>query len=85
MSLPPAEQVEQLLGETPLGSLPTAELTERLSELPSFEGIEPGALEKAIKEVVEALSGEGKTLEELLGGGEAANQLRKSSAKRSAC
>jgi hypothetical protein len=75
VSVPPNEQVEQLLGETPLGSLPTAELTEQLSELPAFEGIEPGALETAVREVIEALSSEGKTLEELLGGGEGAEQL----------
>ena len=75
VSVPPTEQVEQLLGETPLGALPSTELTEKLSELPSFEGIEPGALEKAIKEVIESLTGEGRTLEELLGGGEAAKQL----------
>jgi hypothetical protein len=75
VSVPPTEQVEQLLGETPLGSLPTAELTEKLSELPAFEGIEPGALQTALKEVIEALSGEGKTLEELLGGSEGAKQL----------
>ncbi|HXB16108.1 MAG TPA: hypothetical protein VNV44_10250 [Solirubrobacteraceae bacterium] len=76
VSLPPTEQVEQVLGQTPLGSLPTAELTKKLSELPAFEGVEAAALEKALKEVVEALTSKGKSLEELLGGGEAAQLLQ---------
>lgn len=76
VSLPPTEQVEEVLGQTPLGSLPTAELTKKLAELPAFEGVEAAALEKAIKEVVEALTSKGKSLEELLGGGEGAQLLQ---------
>src|SRR5262249_41259555 len=68
ITVPPTEQVEEVLGQTPLGTLPTGELTEKLSELPSLEGVEPATLEKAIKEVIELLTGEGATLEQLLGG-----------------
>ena len=75
ITLPPAEQVEEVLGQTPLGSLPSEQLTEKLSELPSLEGVEGATLEKAIKEVIETLTGKGATLEELLGG-EGAKQLQ---------
>jgi hypothetical protein len=74
--VPPTEQVEALLGQTPLESLPTGELTEKLAGLPAFEGVEAGALEKAVKEVVELLKGKGGNLEELLKGGEGATLLK---------
>jgi hypothetical protein len=76
VSVPPTEQVESLLGKTPLESLPTAELTEKLSGLPALEGVEAGALEKAVKEVIELLKGKGGDLEELLKGGEGATLLK---------
>jgi hypothetical protein len=66
VTVPPTEQLEEVLGQTPLGSLPTAELSEKLSQLPSLEGIEPATLEKALKEAIETLTGKGATLEELL-------------------
>ena len=75
VTVPPTAQVEEVLGQTPLGSLPSSELTEKLSELPSLEGLEPATLEKALKEVIETLTGKGATLEELLGG-EGATQLQ---------
>ncbi len=50
----------------PSESLPTGGLTETLSGLPALEGVEPGALEKAVKEVVELLKAKGGNLEELL-------------------
>jgi hypothetical protein len=75
VSVPPAAQVEEVLGQTPVGSLPTGELTEKLSELPGLEGIEPATLEKVVKEVIEALTGNGATLEQLLGS-EGAEELQ---------
>jgi len=75
VTVPPTEQVEEALGQTPIGSLPTSGLTEKLSEAPSLGGLEPATVEKAIKEVIETLAGKGATLEELLGG-EGAKQLQ---------
>jgi hypothetical protein len=75
ITVPPTAQVEEVLGQTPLGSLPTGELTEKLSELPGLEGIEPVTLERVVKEVIEALTGNGATLEQLLGG-EGAKELQ---------
>src|SRR5947209_16218197 len=53
VTVPPTEQVEEVLGQTPLGSLPTDELTKKLSEAPALGGLEPATLETAIKEVIE--------------------------------
>jgi hypothetical protein len=63
--VPPAE-VEKLLGETPLGALPVAELAHVLSGLPGLTSLEPSKLEEAFTEAIEHVAGEGADLEELL-------------------
>lgn len=63
--VPPAE-VEELLGETPLGTIPEQELAQVLSELPGLESLEPSKLQEALTDAIEQLEGEGANLEELL-------------------
>jgi hypothetical protein len=76
ITVPPTGEVESLLGQTPLGTLPTGQLAEELSQLKGLEGIEPAALKEALTKLIGELAGEGATLEELLGGNEAATKLR---------
>jgi hypothetical protein len=76
VTVPPTEQVETLIGQTPLGSLPAGQLTEALSQLEGLEGIQPATLKEALTKVIAELTAKGATLEELLGGGEAAKGLR---------
>jgi hypothetical protein len=76
ITVPPTAEVESLLGQTPLGTLPTGKLAEELSQLKGLEGIEPAALQEALTKLIGELAGKGATLEELLGGNEAATKLR---------
>jgi hypothetical protein len=76
VTVPPTGEVESLLGQTPLGTLPTGQLAEELSHLNGLEGIEPTALKEALTKLIGELAGKGATLEELLGGNEAATMLR---------
>ncbi|MCW3034544.1 MAG: hypothetical protein JWM60_2889 [Solirubrobacterales bacterium] len=76
ITLPPTGEVESLLGQTPLGTLPAGRLAEVLSQLEGLEGIEPAALDEALTKVIGELAGKGATLEELLGGNEAVTMLR---------
>jgi hypothetical protein len=64
----PIGQVESVLGQTPLSTLgdPT-QVAEVLSQLEGLQNIEPGKLQQALTKLVEGLTGEGATLETLLG------------------
>jgi hypothetical protein len=78
VTLPPAGEVESVLGQTPLGSLTAGKLAEALSQaegLEGVEGVEPGALQEALEKVIAELTGKGATLGELLKGGEGAAKL----------
>jgi hypothetical protein len=76
VTVPPTGEVESLLGQTPLGTLPTGKLAEELSQLKGLEGIEPAALKEALTKLIGELAAKGATLEELLGGSEAATKLK---------
>lgn len=68
VTLPPTEQVESVLGATPVGTLPAGKLAETLSRLEGFEGLPVTRLREALERLISELSGEGATLEELLHG-----------------
>jgi hypothetical protein len=70
-----ASQVTSLLNQTPLASLPTAELTGALEGVPQLEGIEAATVQAALTEAIEALKGEGANVGELLGSSGAVTQL----------
>jgi hypothetical protein len=76
ITLPPTGEVESVLGETPLGTLPTEKLAEALSQLEGFEGIGPSTVKEALDKLIAELTSKGATLEELLGGNEAASMLK---------
>jgi hypothetical protein len=76
VTVPPPAQVESVLAQTPLGSLPAGQLTEALSHLEGLEGIQPATLEEALTKLIAELTSKGATLEGLLGSNEAAKTLR---------
>jgi hypothetical protein len=65
-ALAPAE-VDSLLGQTPLDTLNTGQLSEVLSQLPDLSGLQGLPLNEALSKVIETLLGEGATLGQLLG------------------
>ncbi|HEX4435898.1 MAG TPA: hypothetical protein VH061_03795 [Solirubrobacteraceae bacterium] len=60
-------QVNSLLGEVPLSTLDTGQLSDVLSQLPDLSGLQGLPLQEALDKVIETLLGEGATLEQLLG------------------
>jgi hypothetical protein len=71
----PQEQLEALLGQLPLGELSPAEVGKALAELPGLGLLPAATVEEAVANVVEALAGEGKSLEALLTPGEVVSGL----------
>ena len=71
----PVGEVEAVLAKTPLSALPVASLREVLAGLPALEGVEASAVEAALEQTIQTLTGKGDTLGELLSGGESATLL----------
>jgi hypothetical protein len=61
--------VNSLLGQTPLDTLDTGQLSGVLSQLPDLSGLQGVPLQEALDKVIQTLLGEGATLEQLLGSG----------------
>jgi hypothetical protein len=74
VTVPSQAQIDSLLGQTPLDKLDTGQLSEVLSQLPDFSGLQGVPLQEALDKVIETLLGEGADLEQLLGG-EASTRL----------
>jgi hypothetical protein len=75
VTAPPTEQVEEVLGQTPVGTLNPTELAETLSHVEGFEGVPSVQLKEALEKVIDDLSGEGGVLSQLLGS-ERASELK---------
>ncbi len=67
------EQVETVLGQTPLSTLDSSQLVGILSKVPALEGLNAGELEEALEKALATLTSHGGDLQELLSGGGAAD------------
>lgn len=71
----PQDQLEVLLAQIPLDELDATEVSRTIAELPALGQLPEGRLEEAVTEVVEALAGEGESLETLLTSAEVVSWL----------
>jgi hypothetical protein len=63
------EQVEAVLGQTPLSTLESGQLVGILSRVPGLEGVNAGELKEALEKALSTLTSHGGNLQELLSGG----------------
>jgi hypothetical protein len=68
-----SEQVETVLGQTPLSTLESSQLVGILSKVPALEGVNTGKLKEALEKALATLTSHGGNLQELLSGGGAAD------------